>query len=202
MGPRVFLLLAALLGVVAASAEPGGDAAAREQARARIQAERTRIEAQFNADVAECQQRFVVTACVNEARQRRRDALAAPRAEGLALDDMERHARAVARREALQAKQREAAAQAAPALSASAPLTRVRPASPAATAASGAHRRRSPASAASAAEAAAQERSDATRERQAEIEAAQVRIRARQAERLREGKVVAPLPVPGASRQR
>ena len=108
----------------AAQAQHGQQGRQREQARARIQAERTRIESRFNAEMADCQRRFVVTACMDEARQRRREALAVPRAEGLALDDIERRERAVARRELLQAKQREAAVGGAPALSASAPFAR------------------------------------------------------------------------------
>lgn len=202
MAKRLRLLLAACLALATADGHAAGDAAAREQARGRIQAERTRIETQFNAELAACQQRFVVTACADEARLRRREALAKPRAEGLALDDIERRERAVARRELVQAKQREASARVAPASPASAPSApsaRVRPAPPPAAAASSVHHHRG-AAAASAAEAAAQERSQAARDRQAEIAATQARIRARQAERLREGKVAAPLPVPAASR--
>ncbi len=184
----------------AGQAQQGQQGRQREQARARIQTERTRIESRFNAEMAACQQRFVVTACMDEARQRRREALAVPRAEGLALDDIERRERAVARRELLQAKQREAAVGGAPALSASAPFARVRPGAEAASAASAPQRRKNSGDAAAAAETAAQARSRAARERQAEIEATQARILARQAERLREGKAAAPLPVPSAAR--
>lgn len=187
----------------AAHAQPGaadaaGDTQAREQQRARIQAERTRIEAQFTAEMAECQQRFVVTACADAARQRRRDALAAPRTQALMLDDLERRERAVARREAVQTKQREAAARVVPAAAASAPLAGVR--REPAEASSAPSRRSDPDAAATAAAAQANQRAIATRERQAEIAATQARIRARQAERRREGKAAAPLPVPAASR--
>ena len=111
----------ALLAAAPAQVAAADTAEQREQLRARIQAERERIEARFSADMAACQQRFAVTACADEASQRRREALAGPRAQ-------------------------------------------------------------------------------ARRERQAEIEATQERIRARQADRLRDGKVAAPLPVPAASR--
>jgi len=174
------------------------NAKGRELLRARIKDERSRIETQFNAEMAACRQRFVVTACVDDARQRRRDALTAPRAEELTLDDLERRERAAVRREVIQAKQREAASRAAAPLAASAPGERVRPGPSAATSAPA--QRADPGAAASAAQASARQRANAARERQAQIEATQARIRERQAERLREGKVAAPLPVPAASR--
>ena len=188
----------ALLAAAPAQVAAADTAEQREQLRARIQTERERIEARFSADMAACQQRFAVTACADEASQRRREALAGPRAQAFMLDDMERRERAVARREAVIAKQREAASRPAPSLPASAPLARrVQPAAPAASPAQG---RGNPGAAASAASAEAQRRAQARRERQAEIEATQERIRARQADRLRDGKVAAPLPVPAASR--
>ena len=174
------------------------NAKGRELLRARIKDERSRIETQFNAEMAACRQRFVVTACVDDARQRRRDALTAPRAEELTLDDLERRERAAVRREVIQAKQREAASRAAAPLAASAPGERVRPGPSAATSAPA--QRANPGAAASAAQASARQRANAARERQVQIEATQARIRERQAERLREGKVAAPLPVPAASR--
>ena len=201
-GGVVLVLLAGAL----VQAAPADDARQREQLRARIQAERTRIDEMFSADTAACQQQFAVTACVEQARQRRLDALAGARSQALLLDDIERRERAVARREAITVKQREAASRAAPLLPASASesgsapasasIARVRPGPSAASTAI----RRSHSAAASEAAAEALRRAQATRERQAEIEATQDRIRARQIERLREGKVAAPLPVPAASR--
>ena len=189
----VWLLLAATPSQVAAA-----DAAEqREQLRARIQAERERIEARFSAEMTACQQRFVVTACAEDASQRRREALAGPRAQAFMLDDMERRERAIARREAVIAKQREAASRPAPPLPASAPLDRVRPAAPEASPTPG---RGNAGAAASAASTEALRRAQARRVRQAEIDATQERIRARQVERLRDGKAAAPLPVPAASR--
>ena len=177
-------------------AAPADDTRKPEQLRARIQAESTRIEAMFSVDMDACQQRFAVTACVEQARQRRRDALAAPRSQALVLDDIDRRERAVARREAITIKQREAASRAAPPLPASAALTRVQPSPSAASTAV----RRSHSTAASDTAAEALRRAHATRERQAEIETTQQRIRARQIDRLRAGKVAAPLPEPAASR--
>jgi len=171
----------------------------RELLRARIKDERSRIEAQFSAEMAACRQRFVVTACLDDARQRRRDALTAPRTEELTLDDLERRERAAVRREAIEAKQREAASRPAAPLAASAPGERVRP-GPSAATSTPATQRADPGAAVSAAQASARQRANAARERQAQIEATQARIRDRQAERLREGKVAAPLPLPAASR--
>lgn len=203
-GGVVLVLLAGAM----VQAAPADETRQLEQLRARIQAERTRIDEMFSADMAACQQQFAVMACVEQARQRRRDALAGPRSQALLLDDIERRERAVARREAITVKQREAASRAAPLLpasasesgsasaSASTSIVRVRPSPSAASAAI----RRSHSAAASEAAAEALRRAQATRERQAEIEATQDRIRARQIERLRKGKVAAPLPVPAASR--
>ena len=205
-GGVVLVLLAGAM----VQAAPADETRQLEQLRARIQAERTRIDEMFSADTAACQQQFAVTACVEQARQRRRDALAGARSQALLLDDIERRERAVARREAITVKQREAASRAAPLLpasasefasasasaSASTSIARMRPSPSAASAAI----RRSHSAAASEAAAEALRRAQATRERQAEIEATQDRIRARQIERLREGKVAAPLPVPAASR--
>jgi hypothetical protein len=188
--------LAGAAALAAAQAAPDV-AAARAQQRAQLLAERQRIEAEFQATVAACRQRFAVTACVDEARQRRRDALAVPRTQALVLDDLERRERAVARREAVQAKQRKAAERALPASAAPAAS---RPARQGPAPAQAAAPRSNPASAAEASAAAASRRAQAAQQRQAEIEATQARIRARQAERARQGKVAAPLPVPAASR--
>ena len=190
------MLLAATTALAAgignAGAQTAADTAGREQARARMQAERTRVEDRFKAEMAVCQHRFIVTACEDEARLRRRDGLALPRAEGLALDDIERRERAVARRETVQAKQREAATRTAPTAPASAALPKARRAPDA----SAVFPPRDDPAAAASAQAVAQQRALAARERRAEIEATQARIRARQAERLRQGKSAAPLPVP------
>lgn len=85
---------------------PGRHATSERQG---IEDERERIEAAYAAELARCNERFAVTACVDHARQRRRAALAGPRARELALDDAERRSRAAARRQAVKDKQIRAA---------------------------------------------------------------------------------------------
>jgi len=193
----------ALAGLGAGAAEPGdGEAARIARERAAIQAERDRLDAQFAAEQARCAERFAVTACLDEVRERRRAAMEGPRARALALDDAERRNRAAARREAVAQKQRRAADSsppadvpvsapglAAPALAPSPSLPRVRPED--ATA--------SRAAAASAADAAAAQRAAAARKRQAAIDAEQARVASRLAERARQGKAAAPLPLPASA---
>ncbi len=77
--------------------------------RAAVAAERQRLEARFAAEEAQCRERFAVTACIDDVRQRRRIALAAPRAQELAQDDADRMQRAQSRREAVARKQKQAA---------------------------------------------------------------------------------------------
>ncbi len=195
------LVLCALAGTAAQAAEPADtDAAAIARERAALQVERDRLEAQFAAELARCSERFAVNACRDEVSQRRRVALEGPRARSLALDDLERSRRAAARREALAQKQRGASAPAVPAenvpLAASAP-------SAADPAASRAQREIPPhavaPAASAAAEAAAAQRAAESHRRQASIRAERERVQARQAERARQGKAAAPLPVPAAS---
>ena len=84
-------------------------AADRAAERQRIDSERRAIEAGFAAEEAACRERFVVTSCVDDVRQRKRDALAGLRAEGLLLDDADRQARAAARLQAIESKRLESA---------------------------------------------------------------------------------------------
>lgn len=77
--------------------------------RAGVATERQRLEAGFAAEEAQCRERFAVTACIDDVRQRRRIALAGPRAQELAQDDAERLQRAQSRREAVARKQKQAA---------------------------------------------------------------------------------------------
>ena len=165
--------------------------------RERIQAERERLEAQFAAEQARCSERFAVTACVDDVRQRRRAALAVPKAQALALDDAERRERAAARRQAVLDKQRRAAEMPAPASTVAAPASgadglRSTPV-PQATGAS------APRSQAAGASAAAAQRAAIGRQRQLDIKAGQARIQAREAARARGGKAAAPLDGPAAS---
>jgi hypothetical protein len=163
--------------------------AARE--RGRIHAERERLEAGFAAEEARCAERFAVTACLDDVRLRRRAALAGPRAQALAIDDAERHARAEARRAAVDEKQRRAAARP-PIPSEPARAPRELPPAPPVVLAE-------PVPRPSSAPAEAARRVEAARERQAEIRATQQRIEARQAERARQRKPSAPLPAPRAA---
>jgi colicin import membrane protein len=94
-------LCAALLALAGAAA--GADERADEKADAK--AERARIEAAFKADLAACEARFVVTACVDDAKQRRRNALAPVRLRELQLDALERQRRASERLAQTQRKQ-------------------------------------------------------------------------------------------------
>lgn len=92
---RPLFLLILLLPALGHTADRGG--------------ERQRLEAAFAAEEAQCRERFAVTACIDDVRQRRRIALAGPRAQALAQDDADRLQRAQARREAVARKQKQAA---------------------------------------------------------------------------------------------
>jgi colicin import membrane protein len=65
--------------------------------RSRIAAVRAEAQARYAAEEKACYVRFAVTDCVNEARARRRDALAVVRQQELALNDAERRRRTAQR---------------------------------------------------------------------------------------------------------
>ncbi len=189
------LAQAAALPPVGASAA-GGQAEQAE--RARLAAQRQAITARFAAEERACRERFVVTACVDDVRVRRRDALIPVRQRELQLDDADRRARAAERKAALAEKQRAAQQRAA---EPPAPEVRLRPV-PAAGTASAARAAARPAarqeeSAARAAEAAG--RVKAREGRVQSAEAAQERVNKRLAERAASGKAAAPLPVPAST---
>ena len=98
--PSTVLLLALL--VPAARAQHAAEIAAE---RERIAAERSRVEAEFSAAQKGCYQRFAVTDCIEAARAKRRDALADLRRQEVALNDMERKARAAERLRRLEERQ-------------------------------------------------------------------------------------------------
>lgn len=79
--------------------------------RAAIVAERAAIEDRYTARQQQCAKQFVVTSCVNEARQQRRTALVPLRQEELRLDLAERSERAATRLEEIEAKQKADAAE-------------------------------------------------------------------------------------------
>jgi len=149
-------------------------------------AERKRLQAAFAAEERQCHQRFAVTACVDDVRQRRRAALAAPRAQELAADDAERLQRAQARREAVARKQKEAAERP---VVAPPPPRDVRLPPPGPLAQPRAHEPRPDDDAA--------RRAAVSRERREKIAASQDRIVTRQVERAsRHKKPSEPLPIP------
>ena len=94
----VLLTVAATLVAPARAAD--GDAGER----ARLAEQRSAAEAGFAARDEECRQRFVVSACVADARRDRRTALDVLRARERVLDDARRQERAGERRAALTAK--------------------------------------------------------------------------------------------------
>ena len=98
----------------AATATATTSALAAERTRAGIETERRAIEARWQEAQAACRQRFAVTACVDDAKNERRKALAVQRDAQLRLDDIERKQRANDRRDTLAQKQAEAASRVAP----------------------------------------------------------------------------------------
>lgn len=74
--------------------------------RARIARERADVEARFQAQRRECETRFAVTACVDDARAEHRQALQRLRREEGVLDEAQRRQRAAARLAGIEEKQR------------------------------------------------------------------------------------------------
>jgi len=180
-------LLLALL-CQAAVAAPESDAAERQ----RIAADRQAVEARFQAARQDCETRFTVNNCLDEARQVRRQALVPLQRQTHLLDDARRRERAVERLRAIQA--RESAAAAKPALAPAAPSS-AGSANPKPTVR---HAVR-PAPQASAAQAASQ-RAAQHQQRLDEAQAHQDAVLARNARRDAQRKPAAslPVPVPGA----
>jgi len=96
---RLRITLLAGICVLLASYEPARADDSAE--RARIARERADVEARFQAQRRECETRFAVTACVDEARAGHRQG----REEGV-LDEAQRRQRAAARLSAIEEKQR------------------------------------------------------------------------------------------------
>jgi colicin import membrane protein len=82
----------------AKSAEPGSV----EDGHARIEAERRVVEAHFTRAQAACQGRFLLTRCLDAARDERRLALDKLQRQQLEIDDLARRERAAKRRQMLQ----------------------------------------------------------------------------------------------------
>lgn len=167
--------------------------------RARIARERGEATQRFQQRQRECEQRFAVTACVDEARAEHRQALLRLRGQESVLDEAERKRRAAQRMAAIREKvSAEAARDASPRPARPAPAMnvvtpRAKPAAPSAAS--------RPASAASAPDRSAQEARSRERfeRRQREAQAHRDQAARRQAERASGAKaVVPPLPDPAA----
>ncbi|HJV62166.1 MAG TPA: hypothetical protein VJ743_14555 [Albitalea sp.] len=72
--------------------------------RARIQAERSQVQAAYEQRERECRQRFVVTSCIDAARRDRRQALERLRQQQELLDEAQRKQRAAQRIDDIRAK--------------------------------------------------------------------------------------------------
>lgn len=70
--------------------------------RGRIQRERAAVESAFATQERVCQERFAVTACVEDAQRARRSALAELRRQATVLDEAQRKQRAERRRQVIQ----------------------------------------------------------------------------------------------------
>ncbi len=92
---RTVVVAIAMTGTIA-QASPAEDAE-----RSRLVQERATIDATYSARVTECQQRFVVTSCVEDAKRDRRHGLDALRSRQIAIDELRRKERSVARRSEL-----------------------------------------------------------------------------------------------------
>jgi colicin import membrane protein len=93
----LFLLLCMISGLVANAQTSGADRALVASApmtpdleRVRINAERVKLEAGFNLEIAACYKKFLVNNCLDEIKPRRRDSLADLRRQEIALNAMER----------------------------------------------------------------------------------------------------------------
>ena len=89
------LLLLCALAVSPALAQPAAEvpAAGRETEKARIAAERTRLEAGFKAEEAACYRRFLVNSCLEEIRPRRSEAMAELRRQEISINEADRKAK-------------------------------------------------------------------------------------------------------------
>lgn len=170
-------------------AQAGGDE------RAQLAAERRALQTRFDTQEQACKSRFAVTACVDELRLRRRDALAPLRARELQLDDAERSQRAQRRQQALQAKQRSTDAATPPEVILRAPAGETSAANAAPCNARTPPSRTKDASRATE----AAERAKAAKTRADAARASQAAVAKKLSERAASGKAAAPLPVPAAS---
>ena len=97
MNGKDLIVLAALASVVAPSLATNGAAAEHE----RIARERVDVQAALKKQEAACQERFVVTPCLEAARKAEREALARLRRQEVLLDEQARKQRAAERAQAI-----------------------------------------------------------------------------------------------------
>jgi len=97
MNGRDLIVLAALASAAAPSLATTDAAAERE----RIARERAEVQAALSKQEAACQERFVVTPCVEAARKAEREALARLRRQEVLLDEQQRKQRAAERAQAI-----------------------------------------------------------------------------------------------------
>lgn len=168
-----------------------GFAIAAPQERAQLRAERHQLSETFAREERACALQFMVTACLDDARARRREALAPLRERELSLDEAERRAKADQRRLAIAAKQALAASQpaASPVRVRSTPATGSVPATAREPRLSEAVDRATAAAA----------RARALEEQHLGAVQAQQRVVRREAARLAVGRKAAPLPTPASS---
>ena len=183
---------------------PASAADARGQA---IEQQRL-LNLKFDEQDRRCRQQFVVTACVDDVRRQRRDAVAPWREKELAAADDLRQQRAAQRQREISSKQSAAAANAAVSPSANAAANAASGASaparaqPRASSPTQALPTRQGAAAPDSQSLASREalrrvQAAAKRQQQADVDAARInKLKAEQAAR---GKAAAPLPVPGAA---
>lgn len=182
-----------LLAVASAASAPAGQPATR----AELAAQRAALEQRFAHEDAECQRRFAVSACLDEVRQRRHDALAPliRREHELAAEERREHAATQAQR----VRERGLAASSEGGLR----RERVIPAAPS-TPASRPVRTRSPEAAERQQREAADKAQAEAAERRAKTQEREQRMRQRLAdhaarEKARTKPLAPPLPLPGAS---
>ena len=97
MNGRDLIVLAALASAAASSLATTDAVAERE----RIARERAEVQAALTKQEAACQERFVVTPCVEAARKAEREALARLRRQEVLLDEQQRKQRAAERAQAI-----------------------------------------------------------------------------------------------------
>ena len=168
-------------------------ATATPDARAQLLQERQAVQTQFAAAERACQQRFAVSACVEDVQIRRRAALAPLREREMQLNDAQRQQRAEEREAARVARR---AAREAQALNA-APAAASRPPAPLLTPRPAPPRQAQPDPSSKAAEAAA--RAKVAQQRREAAQASQAEVARRLAQRKTEGKSLTALPTPEAA---